>query len=652
MAFNRLATGPSTISLQSSDIDSIFSPFRSSSHARPQLYPSTAASSSSSSSPASITYRLPRSPRTPLVDNPDPFFHNDLHASAGIDMPASSDSAYRAGPGVHPAQPSSLPRLQIATMDQDFKATTSMLYGDYLAEYGFGSSFELDSADTYGSALTSPDYRLRSPGSAGSIQTAIEKDSFVDSYFAAASKRFPTTYYMPSSTTSGDQQPRMSDRMDIDHVTSSAMAPSETRNSTNVNNQTSPGSVSSESALKESKNTTNLASPSSKRQQQQANRSLVSPCLTSATAAAAEEIAASTKRVRRRKNSISEKAAMINPDIRPPLNTIGSRKPLVLPELPPGKTKEDLDPEELVKYKHVHRLLRNRVAALASREKKRLYIEHLEDKVEKLEKEKEELEKSHEEMKKYISTLEQSVTSESVFWARQECLVDGMSSDVIGNDRERPTSIKPTAIKIKKSSSDEMMADHMSIHQTDLFDGVFMNGRQDFSFAACLTQQDFEQLALSAGLMFLLLYLTVAVKYPSFADLTLRSQFFAPRSVALQNVSTLSHQIYKVLADDKQQQGYIHLNREHSNEPGQHPSKEVWLVTKSEVVAEIQAGGILRIVAPVHHARVSDASVPLGAPPSPMQEYDDNKFAPTENVLEEIELVVKRRQLLNLGCSI
>ncbi|KAK9375332.1 uncharacterized protein V1513DRAFT_378101 [Lipomyces chichibuensis] len=648
MAFNRLATGPSTISLQSSDIDSIFSPFRSS---RP--YPSKAASSTSSSSPASITYHLPRSPRSPLVENPDPFFHNDLHDAAGIDMPASSDSAYRTGPGVHPPQPSSLPRLQ---MDHDFKASTSMLYGDYLAEYGFGSSFELDSADTYGSALTSPDYRLRSPGSAGSIQTAIEKDSFVDSYFVAASKRFPTTYHLPNSTTSGDQPPRMSDRMDIDHLTSSAMAPSEVRNSTNLNNhQTSPGSVSPKSALKESKNTTNLASPSSKRQQQQqqqTNRSLVSPCLTSATAAAAEEIAASTKRVRRRKNSISEKAAMINPDIRPPLNTIGSRKPLVLPELPPGKTKEDLDPEELAKYKHVHRLLRNRVAALASREKKRLYIEHLEDKVEKLEKEKEDLEKSHEEMKKYITTLEQSVGSESVFWARQECLVDGVSSDVIGNDGERPTSIKPTAIKIKKSSSDEMIADHMSIHQTDLFDGVFMNGRQDFSFAACLTQQDFEQLALSAGLMFLLLYLTVAVKYPSFADLTLRSQFLAPRSIALQNVSTLSHQIYKVLADDRQQQGYIHLNPEHSNEPGQHPSKEVWLVTKSEVVAEIQAGGILRIVAPVHHARGSDVSVPLGAPPSPMQEFDDNKFAPSENVLEEIELVVKRRQLLNLGCSI
>ncbi|KAK9328382.1 hypothetical protein V1520DRAFT_281581 [Lipomyces starkeyi] len=652
MAFNRLATGPSTISLQSSDIDSIFSPFRSSSHSRPQLYPSAAASSTSSSSPASITYRLPRSPRSPLVDNPDPFFHNDVHAAAGIDMPPSSDSAYRTGPAVHPAQPSSLPRLQIATMDHDFKASTSMLFGDYLAEYGFGSSYELDSADTYGSALTSPDYRLRSPGSAGSIQSAVEKDSFVDSYFAAASKRFPTTYHLPSSTTSGDQQPRMSDRMDIDHLTSSAMALSETRNSTNVNNQTSPGSVSPKSALKESKNTTNLASPSSKRQQQQANRSLVSPCLTSATAAAAEEIAASTKRVRRRKNSISEKAAMINPDIRPPLNTIGSRKPLVLPELPPGKTKEDLDPEELAKYKHVHRLLRNRVAALASREKKRLYIEHLEDKVEKLEKEKDELEKSHEEMKKYISTLEQSVGSESVFWARQECLVDGVSSDVIGNDGERPTSIKPTAIKIKKSSSDEMIADHMSIHQTDLFDDVFMSGRQDFSFAACLTQQDFEQLALSAGLTFLLLYLTVAVKYPSFADLTLRSQFLAPRSIALQNVSTLSHQIYKVLADDKQQQGYIHLNPEHSNEPGQHPSKEAWLVTKSEVVAEIQAGGILHIVAPVHHARGSDSSVPLGAPPSPMQEYDDNKFAPNENVLEDIELVVKRRQLLNLGCSI
>ncbi|KAK9461461.1 uncharacterized protein V1516DRAFT_375306 [Lipomyces oligophaga] len=110
----------------------------------------------------------------------------------------------------------------------------------------------------------------------------------------------------------------------------------------------------------------------------------ISPCLDRATAEAAIQIACSTKRVRRRKNSISEKATRINPDIRPPLNTIGSRKPLVLPELPEGKTKDDLEPEELAEYKHVHRLLRNRVAALASREKKRLYIEHLERENEKL----------------------------------------------------------------------------------------------------------------------------------------------------------------------------------------------------------------------------------------------------------------------------
>ncbi|KAJ8100397.1 hypothetical protein POJ06DRAFT_281472 [Lipomyces tetrasporus] len=652
MAFHRLPNGPSTISLQSADIESIFSAFRSP-HSRPQHYPppAVASSTSSSSSPASITYRLPRSPRSPAIDNPDPLYNHDLHAAAGIDMTPSSESAYRTTSGVHPAQPSSLPRLQIATtIDQDFKTSTSMLYGDYLSEYGFGSSFELDSAEPYASALTSPDYRLRSSiGSATSSESAIEKDSFVDSYFVAASKRLPTAYDLSSSITSGDQQPRLSDRMDIDHLTSATMVLSESRT---ANNQTfSPATASPKSApLKASKTATSHApSASSKKQPQQASRSLVSPCLTSATAAAAEEIAASTKRVRRRKNSISEKAAMINPDIRPPLNTIGSRKPLVLPELPPGKTKEDLDPEELAKYKHVHRLLRNRVAALASREKKRLYIEHLEDKVEKLEKEKDELEKSNEDMKKYIGTLEQRASSESVFWARQECMVDGVSSDVIGKAGERPTSIKPTAIKIKKSSSDEKIAEYMSMHQTVLFDGVFMNGRQEFSYSACLSQQDFEQLALSAGLMVLLLYLTVAVKYPSFADLTLRSPYLAPRSIALHNVSSLSYQIYKILSDDKLQQGYIHLHAEHATEPGQHPSREVWLVTKAEVVAEVQEGGILRIVAPVHHARRLDAT--LGAPPSPMQEYDERSPS-SENVLEEIELVVKRRQLLHLTASL
>ncbi|KAK9320634.1 hypothetical protein V1517DRAFT_309648 [Lipomyces orientalis] len=655
MAFHRLPNGPSTISLQSADIESIFSAFRSP-HSRPQhCPPAVASSTSSSSSPASITYRLPRSPRSPAIDNADPLFNHDLHSAAGVDMAPSSDSAYRTTSGVHPAQPSSLPRLQIATtIDHDFKNSASMLYGDYLSEYGFGSSFELDSAETYASALTSPDYRLRSSiGSATSSESAMEKDSFVDSYFAAASKRLPAAYDLSSSTASGEQQQRLADRMDIDHLTSPTMALSESRNANNQNFAPAQGSPKY-APLKASKTATNQApSASSKKQQQQqqqqqASRSLVSPCLTSATAAAAEEIAASTKRVRRRKNSISEKAAMINPDIRPPLNTIGSRKPLVLPELPPGKTKEDLDPEELAKYKHVHRLLRNRVAALASREKKRLYIEHLEDKVEKLEKEKDELEKSNEDMKKYIDTLEQRASSESVFWARQECMVDGVSSDVIGKDGERPTSIKPTAIKIKKSSSDEKIAEYMSMHQTVLFDGVFMNGRQEFSYSACLSQQDFEQLALSAGLMFLLLYLTVAVKYPSFADLTLRSPHLAPRSIALQSVSSLSYQIYKVLSDDKLQQGYIHLHPEHATEPGQHPSREVWLVTKTEVVAEVQEGGILRIVAPVHFARRLDTT--LGAPPSPMQEYDERPPS-GENVLEEIELVVKRRQLLRLTSS-
>ncbi|KAK9240511.1 hypothetical protein V1525DRAFT_395209 [Lipomyces kononenkoae] len=655
MAFNRLATGPSTISLQSSDIDSVFSTFRSSSYSRSQVYPS--AGPSSSSSPTSITYRPPGSPQ---VDNTDQFFHNDLHPTPGAEMAAaSSDSEYRTGTGAHPSQPSSLPRLHILTGGHDFKESTSMLYGDYLAEYAFGASFELDSAaDTYCSALTPPDYRLRSPGSDGGIQSAIEKDSsFVDSYFAAASKRYPT-YPLPSSTASVDQQPRMADRMDIDNFPPSAMALSGSPNPTNAaatHQAPSGASGSPKSALKESKNTTNLLASTTLSTNRQHNRSLVSPCLTSATAAAAEEIAASTKRVRRRKNSISEKAAMINPDIRPPLNTIGSRKPLVLPELPPGKTKEDLDPEELAKYKHVHRLLRNRVAALASREKKRLYIEHLEDKVEKLEKDKDELEKAREDMKKYISTLERSVSSESVFWARQECLVDGASSNVIGNDGERPTSIKPTAIKIKKSSSDEMIADHMSMHQTVLFDELFMNERQELSDAACITQQDFEQLALSAGITFLLLYLTVAVTDPSVADLTLRSPFLAPKSHALQNLSALSRQIQKVLADDKRQLGYIYLKPEHSDTPGQHPSKDVWLVTKSEVLAEVQSGSILRIVAPVHHSRRSDTSAPLGAPPSPMQECDDNVVS-SENVLEQIELVVKKRQLLrsglfDLGCQ-
>ncbi|KAK9364801.1 hypothetical protein V1509DRAFT_667720 [Lipomyces kononenkoae] len=656
MAFNRLATGPSTISLQSSDIESVFPTFRSSSsYSRSQVYPS-AAPSTSPSPTTSITYRPGQSPRSPRVDNTDQFFRRP---TPGIDMAAtaasaaaSSDPEYRTGTGVHPNLPSSLPRLHIPnTADSDFKASTSMLYGDYLAEYAFGASFELDSADTYCSALTPPDYSLRSPGSAGAgIQSAIEKDSFVESYFAAASKKFPS-YSLSSSNASVDQQPKMTDRMDIDQFPTSAMTLSGSTQET-----TSGSTGSRKSALKEFKNRTNLASTTAtNRPQQQSNRSLVSPCLTSATAAAAEEIAASTKRVRRRKNSISEKAAMINPDIRPPLNTIGSRKPLVLPELPPGKTKEDLDPEELAKYKHVHRLLRNRVAALASREKKRLYIEHLEDKVEKLEKDKEELEKAHEDMKKYISTLEQSVSSESVFWARQECLVDGVSSNVICNEGERPTSIKPTAIKIKKSSSDEMIADHMPMHQTVLFDGLFMSERQEFSYASCLTQQDFEQLALSAGITFLLLYLTVAVTYPSVADLTLRSPFLAPKSHALPNLSALSRQIQKVLADDRRQFGYIYLKPEHSMTPGQRPSKEVWLVTKSEVLAEVQTGSTLRIIAPVHHACRSDTSAPLGAPPSPVQECDDN-VASSENVLEEVELVVKKRQVLksglfDLGCQ-
>ncbi|KAK9466899.1 hypothetical protein V1512DRAFT_262606 [Lipomyces arxii] len=298
-----------------------------------------------------------------------------------------------------------------------------------------------------------------------------------------------------------------------------------------------------------------------------------SPCLTSATAAAAEDIAASTKRVRRRKGSIAEKAAMINPDIRPPLHTIGSRKPLELPELPPGKTKDDLEPEDLAKYKHVHRLLRNRVAALASREKKRLYIDHLEKKVDQLEAE--------------LADLRRNAAASTL-----------SVSEVWNKHAEGQTYVAPTDIAFRPV-----------LCSTEL------------------SQEDFDRLALASGLFFLLIYLTVSVKYPSFADLS--PTVFAPQSLSLQSSSTLSSQIYKALATPPDL-SYIHLPSD------QHilfrPPGQTWLVSRATVPPQVETGTMLHIIAPTEAAN----SMPL----SPV---DDGSGYTDGLVLEDIELVVKTR---------
>ncbi|KAK9380458.1 uncharacterized protein V2V93DRAFT_370724 [Kockiozyma suomiensis] len=360
---------------------------------------------------------------------------------------------------------------------------------------------------------------------------------------------------------------------------------------------------------------------------QSPNASTCSPCLDSITAAAAEEIATSAKRVRRRKNSISEKASLINPDIRPPLNTIGSRKPLSLPELPPGKTKEDLGPEELANYKHVHRLLRNRIAALASREKKRMYIEHLESINKRLEEEKRALIKQ-------IADLEKSASSSG-----RKSRSDNLSRRELGNP----------GLNIKEEVSDS---------ESQLYQQV-----QNLGYYACISQEDFDMLFLSSGLLFFLLYFASSVTYPSL--LNIPPLLVPPHATVVQDDSQLSAQIFKILCSSStdSSQGFIQLGGSSAvspkkNRPG------VWFVTRLGIPDAVREGATLSIITPASTGDFSNNQLP--SPPlsetsvretvrdgrrtrhltrSSFDETSALSFTGKHGLLEEMEVIVKRRRI-------
>ncbi|KAK7205879.1 hypothetical protein BZA70DRAFT_146856 [Myxozyma melibiosi] len=371
------------------------------------------------------------------------------------------------------------------------------------------------------------------------------------------------------------------------------------------------------------------AQTSSTLQQQQSNVLNRSPCLNTTTAAVAEEIAASTKRVRRRKNSISEKAAMINPDIRPPLHTIGSRKPLVLPELPPGKTKDDLAPEELANYKHVHRLLRNRIAALASREKKRMYIEHLESENEKLEEEKRYLDARVAELEKQVSMLESRARSDTA-------------------------ELNPQSLVKSDANTDCQF--------------LKQSPRVGHSCSARLSQDEFDKITIASGLLFVLLYMTSSMTYPSL--LTIPSLLAPPFATTVQDESTLSAQIYKILNSPAPatSQGYIQLAPNGPNTT-KRPHQRMMFVTRAGIPDTLREGSAMSIITPVasNDAEAAAAETQLPSPPSPgalvreateirrrrrfgkkpasVISNDDPPKSKKRALLEEMEVVVKRRRV-------
>ncbi|KAK9453012.1 hypothetical protein V1511DRAFT_463298 [Dipodascopsis uninucleata] len=557
MSFNRLPTAPTTIALQQADLDQInYRQSATPSQAQPdEFFNEMFMPSRLSLNSADHATLLPMAPGSPSPSE----YQSILKSSSSS---SSSGSSSTSGPSTASSATST--------------THLGLLYADYLADtYSFTPTFEMD---------TQPDYPLRALGSASSDTSTIhsEKESFADSYFAAA------------------RRPDQRDSIDLDLANLSSMGHSNNHNSTMANIGLNNNSTIHSNHLNNHANIGahapgNNSTPLQQKRAGATNKSLISPCLTSATAAAAEEIAASTKRVRRRKNSISEKAAMINPDIRPPLNTIGSRKPLVLPELPPGKTKEDLDPEELAKYKHVHRLLRNRVAALASREKKRLYIEHLEERVATLEKEKSEAEAKLNDLNRYTSALEQHAAPESVYAAASTTSPDPMSL-LASRGVVLPSS----------NSSIPPHARLPTIEEHSLFSPltqqpttIAQQQRQQQQSSQSLSIyeiscDDFERMTIAAGLIFVLLYLSVSVQQPSLASLN--PAFFSPETVNLRNSNSLSSQIYKVLADPSISQSYIVPTM---SSDANTVMSDVWLVSKAQVTDDIKEGTNLHVVAPL-----------------------------------------------------
>ncbi|KAK9448045.1 uncharacterized protein V1518DRAFT_332230 [Limtongia smithiae] len=375
------------------------------------------------------------------------------------------------------------------------------------------------------------------------------------------------------------------------------------------------------------------------------DKRLLAPCLPPATAAAAFEIANSAKRVRRRKNSISEKMAHLDAEVRPALNTIGSRKPLALPDLPPGKTKDDLDPASLAEYKHVTRLLRNRVAALASREKKRMYMESLEVDKSNLLKQQEEANLKFAQLEKYALSLER----------------------MLGHGAGRFT---------RPAEMNSIMSDPQKMVKREEQFGMFLRPRVEHTVTSKLTQSDFEKLFMASGIFAFLLYLSVSTKYPSYADIP--PLMVPPHVAQLQNGSNLTGQIYRVLSEaprEPKQNSFFQVAASFGNPAG----TPWWLVTHEGVPDALQVGSTLNLV-----ARVFDESAVKGGahgyPPSPVHDDDETDVEGAPNMhnnrvprlrrkgnftsdyfnnttksakrphqagaLEELELLVRRRQVV------
>ncbi|KAK9472582.1 uncharacterized protein V1510DRAFT_407180 [Dipodascopsis tothii] len=336
------------------------------------------------------------------------------------------------------------------------------------------------------------------------------------------------------------------------------------------------------------------------------------PCLTTATALAAEEIAMSSKRVRRHKNSISEKAAMLNREIRPPLNTIGSRKPLVLPELPPGKTKEDLDPEDLARYKHVHRLLRNRVAALASREKKKMYIEHLEEQNGMLEQEKRELEAKAEELKQYVEVLEKKLKDaesparymdNSRFVAQPVVVKQEDPKAVLAGRRFAGGSV------IRDRGSDPMLVDPLPVAAAAAAPGP---AAELLAAVAGPLGDQAERAPLAVGMLMLMLVVNLMVTSERSYD----------AHVVSPSAQKLASQILQGLRDPHHDETYIRpmAGAERMG---------LWKVTKHKTPEEVSSGTVVRVIAPL------DSAVPGPADA-------------TDVYVEEVEMVVNRRETIRL----